>query len=108
MGEKQTQNEKELKPKIAFGHYDHSGGLDEKTVLIVEKFIFTMKDVIDKDKDMRTGRGYNIDSSENVENSQLHIFKKLFENGNTDVSPKIIRENQCQKEFINNKVNDVP
>merc|ERR1711915_636356 len=66
-----------------------------------------MKDVIDKDKDIRTGRVYNIDSHENLENSQKHIFKKtMSENRNTDVSPKILRENQCQEEFYNNKINE--
>lgn len=107
--EKQTNKEEELKPRIEFGHYDHSGGLDERTLLMLEKFLFTMKDVIDKDKDMRTGRGYSIDSCENLENSQRYIFRKrMSKERNTEINPKILRENRCQEEILKDKINENP
>jgi len=38
-----------------------------------------MKEIADSDRDMRTGRGYFIDSSENLENSQQNVLRKTTE-----------------------------
>ncbi|CAL4218343.1 unnamed protein product, partial [Meganyctiphanes norvegica] len=96
--EKQANNEKEFKTRIGFGHYDHSGGLDEKTLLTLEKFLMTMKEVVERDKDMRTGRGYNIDSCEILDNSKQNIFReKMSHEINTEPVLKDLGEEQHQE-----------